>query len=71
MMITEYMKQRAYQRAGGRCECLRTHPERHDAPHTSGRCPREFDYYSGEWTVQPIGLDDCKAVCIACALLPG
>jgi 5-methylcytosine-specific restriction endonuclease McrA len=73
MAFSESVKDEAFKRSGGRCECTRQHAG-HDAPHHGGRCPSTFIRY-GAWEAHHItavasggsdGLSNCEALCTRC-----
>jgi 5-methylcytosine-specific restriction endonuclease McrA len=73
MAFSETVKDQAYRRSGGRCECNRQHAGA-TAPHHGGRCPNTFGR-NGSWhahhrtAVAAGGSDDlsnCEVLCIPC-----
>lgn len=71
MAFSETVKDEAFKRSGGRCECTRQHPGRTDAPHHGGRCARTFTR-QGSWEAHhitaggPDTLSNCEALCVTC-----
>ena len=74
MAFSEMVKDQAYARSGGRCECQRQH-DGLIAPHHGGRCPKTFTRHGGQWeahhkvAVISGGLDtssNCEVLCISC-----
>ena len=74
MAFSETIKDQAYQRSGGRCECTRKH-EGLTAPHHGGRCPVTFTRHGGKWeahhkvSVSSGGSDtlsNCEVLCLEC-----
>jgi 5-methylcytosine-specific restriction endonuclease McrA len=69
MAFPQSVKDDAYSRSGGQCECTRTsHPK-----HSPGRCPTQLTKTSGEYhhrTAVASGGDDtlsnCEYLCIPC-----
>ena len=76
MPFSEEVKDQAYIRSGGRCECQRQHSGLY-APHHGGRCDRTFTRHAGQWRAHRIvggGLDtlsNCEALCLTCQQLAG
>lgn len=76
MPFSESVKDQAFARSGGRCECHREHPGANSAPHHGGRCPRTFGRY-GAWEAHhsvaggPDTLSNCEALCTTCHQLTG
>ena len=70
MAFPESVKDQAFRRSGGRCECHRKHVGVH-APHHGGRCLKRLTKY-GAWHAHHIvdtGLDivsNCEVLCIPC-----
>ncbi len=70
MAFSETVKDEAYKRSGGRCECTRQHVGK-DAPHHGGRCSKTFTRH-GAWEAHHLAaggsdtLSNCEALCIAC-----
>ena len=70
MSFSESVKDQAFARSGGRCECHREHAGQ-DAPHHSGRCLKTFTRY-GAWEAHHISasgpdtLSNCEALCKIC-----
>ena len=73
MPFPETVKDAAYLRSGGRCECTRQHGGR-SALHSGGRCPSQFGRIRG-WEAHHIvdeamggdnTLSNCQSLCIAC-----
>lgn len=73
MAFSETVKDQAFARSGGRCECQRQH-QGLTAPHHGGRCPETFTRY-GQWeahhkvAVSAGGSDtlsNCEALCVTC-----
>ena len=68
--FSQSVKDQAFARSGGRCECHREHTGK-DAPHHGGRCPKTFTKY-GTWHAHHISKDgpdtlsNCEALCIPC-----
>jgi hypothetical protein len=66
----ESVKDQAFARSGGRCECNRMHAGL-QAPHHGGRCPRTFTR-QGAWEAHHINADgpavlsNCEALCTTC-----
>jgi 5-methylcytosine-specific restriction endonuclease McrA len=74
MAFSETIKDQAFARSGGRCECARQHPGRLNAPHNGGRCSATFTR-QGSWeahhkTAVAAGgsdsLSNCEALCVTC-----
>lgn len=74
MPFSETVKEQAFVRSGGRCECQRVH-QGLTAPHHGGRCPKTFTRYGGQWEAHHKvaesagGLDtlaNCEVLCITC-----
>lgn len=74
MAFSEAIRDQAFARSGGRCECHRQHNGL-DAPHHGGRCPRTFTRYGGQWEAHhivsvlaggPDTLSNCEVLCIPC-----
>ena len=76
MPFPESVKDQAFARSGGRCECTRQHPNSPTAPHHGGRCSTTFTRH-GAWEAHHAvagGLDtlsNCEAVCLTCHVLTG
>lgn len=75
MAFSETVKEQAFQRSGGRCECTRQHSGQQSAPHHGGRCPVMFTRYGGQWeahhrvAVDAGGQDtlsNCEVLCLTC-----
>ena len=73
MAFSESVKDQAFARSGGRCECHRLHSGL-TAPHYGGRCSRTFTRY-GTWEAHHIvavssggtdTLSNCEALCTTC-----
>lgn len=70
MAFSEAVKDSAFARARGRCECHRQHNGL-DAPHHGGRCPKTFTR-GGQWHAHhitaggPDTLSNCEVLCIPC-----
>ena len=74
MAFSESVKDQAFTRSGGRCECNRQHLDL-DAPHHDGRCPNTFTRHGGQWEAHHIvsvsaggsdSLSNCEVLCLAC-----
>lgn len=74
MAFSEEVKDQAFARSGGRCECQLQHDGLH-APHHGGRCPNTFTRHGGQWeahhrvSVSAGGADtlsNCLVLCISC-----
>ncbi len=74
MAFSDTVKDDAFKRSGGRCECHRQHPGRTDAPHHGGRGPRTFGRH-GAWEAHhitaesaggPDTLSNCEVLCEKC-----
>jgi 5-methylcytosine-specific restriction endonuclease McrA len=75
MAFSELVRDQAYWRSGGRCECARLHPLALYPPHRGGRCSRTFARHGGQWeahhrlSVAAGGSDtlaNCEVLCVAC-----
>ena len=70
ILFSESVKNQAFVRSGGRCECQRIHSGL-QAPHHGGRCPRTFARF-GAWEAHHINADgptilsNCEALCTTC-----
>ena len=70
MAFSEVVRNSAFERAGGRCEC-ELHHNALNAPHHIGRCPNTFTR-DGKWhayEIVPGGpdiLSNCKVLCTRC-----
>ncbi len=70
MPFPESIKDQAFARSGGRCECYREHTGV-NAPHHGGRCPNTFSRH-GAWEAHHIvaggndTLSNCEALCVTC-----
>lgn len=70
MPFSEIVKDQAFARSGGRCECTRQHTGQ-NAPHHGGRCPNTFTRH-GAWEAHHIAADgsdtlsNCEALCTTC-----
>lgn len=68
--FSEAVKDQAFARSGGRCECHRDHTGL-QAPHHGGRCSSTFSRY-GAWEAHHINangaavLSNCEALCPTC-----
>jgi len=66
----ESVKDQAFARSGGRCECHRDHIGK-QAPHHGGRCSATFTRH-GSWEAHHINaygpetLSNCEALCTTC-----
>ena len=74
MPFSSDVKQAAFQRSAGRCECNSTHVGHSDPLHRGGRCPSTFDS-SGGWDVRGrvselagggTSVDNAQVVCVTC-----
>jgi 5-methylcytosine-specific restriction endonuclease McrA len=74
MAFSESIKDQAYTRSDGRCECTRQHVGL-NANHHGGRCPKTFTRYGGQWEAHhivsvlaggPDTLSNCQVLCIHC-----
>ena len=72
MAFPESVKNRAFARSGGRCECKRRHlRDDSDAPHRDGRCTKTLKR-RGEWHANHIKSDgppvfsNCEVLCVPC-----
>ena len=74
MAFSESIKDQAFQRCNGQCECTRHHTGATTAPHRGGRCPNTF-MRNGAWEAHhrvgmgPGGgdtLSNCEALCLDC-----
>jgi hypothetical protein len=76
MAFSESVKDQAFARSGGRCECHRQHLGL-TAPHHGGRCPRTLTRYGGQWEAHhitaggPDTLSNCEVLCLTCHQLTG
>jgi hypothetical protein len=70
MPFSEMVKDQAYARSSGQCECRRNHNA-----HLLRRCDARFSRYGGQWdahhvTASGVGgadtLSNCEALCLAC-----
>ena len=77
MAFSESVKDAAYRRSGGRCECTRKHSYAVNPPHSGGRCPTTFGRY-GNWEAHHIiaiasggsdSLSNCEVLCHRCHVL--
>ena len=85
MPFSESVREKAFQRAGGRCECTREHAGISSAPHhgskpptaVNGHCPRGFPEVWG-WELNHIvpenkggksALENSEVLCTECYLL--
>lgn len=72
MAFSEAVKQQAYKRSGGRCECTRQHLGALNAPHHGGRCPSLLLYgWHAHHKVSVLAggsdtLSNCEALCVRC-----
>ena len=75
MPISEPMKEQAFIRSGGRCECSGQHPGATEAPHNGGRCPVTFRRHGRAWEARHSlaeqldglsTLSNCEINCLAC-----
>lgn len=70
MEFPQYVKDQAFVRSGGRCECNRDHKGQY-APHHGGKCPNTFTK-NGAWHAHHISangpaiLSNCEVLCIRC-----
>ena len=70
MPFPQYVKDLAFVRSGGRCQCERIHPGQ-IAPHHGGRCPTTFSR-NGAWEAHhivaggPDTLSNCEVLCKTC-----
>lgn len=78
MPFTDAVKQQAFARSGGRCECNRLHTGVTGVVHQGGRCPETFQQ-GGGWEARhkrselaggPSTLDNAVALCMTCCSLP-
>jgi len=74
MAFSEEVRDQAFTRSGGRCECHRQHQDL-TAPHHGGRCPTTFTRHGGMWETHHIvavsaggsdTLSNCEVLCLAC-----
>ncbi|MFQ5574093.1 MAG: HNH endonuclease [Terriglobia bacterium] len=71
MTFPETVKDQAFARSGGRCECRRQHA-RQNTPHHDSRCTKLFARHGEQWeahhimTGGPDTLSNCEALCLAC-----
>jgi len=74
LAFSETVKDQAFKRSGGRCECNRQHNGL-SAPHHGGRCPKTFTRYGGQWEAHHIvsvnsggsdTLSNCEVLCLDC-----
>ncbi len=71
MAFSDTVKDQAFNRSGGRCQCTRQHTGRTNAPHHGGRCSRTFTRHGG-WEAHHITaggadtLSNCEALCTTC-----
>jgi len=70
MPFSEQVKDDAFRRSGGRCECIRQH-----SSHLNGRGSATFTRYGGQWDAHHItaesvgggnGLSNCEVLCLRC-----
>lgn len=75
MGFSETVRDQAFSRSGGRCECTRSHAGIANAPHYGGRCTRTFTRHGSQWhahhktSVAAGGSDNlsnCEVLCAAC-----
>jgi hypothetical protein len=72
MPFPDSIKQAAYERAGGRCECTRGHEGQMNVFHRGGRCPTNVPQ-SGGWEAHYVSagggdtLENCEVLCARCA----
>jgi hypothetical protein len=70
MPFSETVKDQAFARSGGRCECHRDHTGE-NAPHHGGRCPKTFTRHAS-WEAHHISaggpdtLSNCEVLCVPC-----
>lgn len=70
MPFSVIIKDQAFARSGGRCECNRQHSGL-TAPHHGGRCPSTFTK-QGKWEAHHItaggsdNLSNCEVLCESC-----
>lgn len=70
MAFSEAIKDQAFARSGGRCECYREH-QGLNAPHHGGRDTTTFTRH-GAWHAHHINangpdtLSNCEALCVTC-----
>jgi 5-methylcytosine-specific restriction endonuclease McrA len=74
MAFSEAVKDQAFARSGGRCECHRQHNAM-NASHHGGRCPKTFTRHGGQWEAHHIvsvlsggsdTLSNCEVLCLDC-----
>ncbi len=74
MAFSESIKDEAFERSGGRCECDKQHNDL-QAPHHGGRCSVTFTRYGGKWEAHhivsvsaggPDTLSNCAVLCLDC-----
>ncbi|MBM2826752.1 MAG: hypothetical protein HW403_816 [Dehalococcoidia bacterium] len=74
MPFSDDVKQSAFQRSSGRCECGSTHTGTSDPLHRGGRCPSTFNPSAG-WDVRPkvaelaggkSTVDNAEVLCLTC-----
>lgn len=65
MAFSESVKDAAFKRSGGRCECTRSSHTNH-----TGRCPTTITRHSAEYhhvdSTGPDTLANCEALCVTC-----
>jgi len=73
MAFPECVKDDAYKRSGGQCECARQHTGATDAPHHGGRCPTKVTRHGAEYhhlVSEEAGgsdtLSNCQVLCVTC-----
>ena len=75
MPFTDVVKDLAFRRSGGQCECTHRHAAE-GAPYHAGRCKKVFQKQSGRWSVHakvPIdkgglaNLANCEVLCTGCS----
>lgn len=78
MPFTDAVKQQAFARSGGRCECNRLHTGQTGVVHQGTRCPERFER-NGQWEVRhkvselaggPSTLENSIVLCMTCHGLP-
>ena len=74
MPFSDNVKQAAFQRSTGRCECNSTHTGISEPLHRGGRCPSTFES-SGGWDVRHkvaelagggTAMENAQVVCLTC-----
>ncbi|GEM_PF-6591717 len=79
MPFSEDVKQQAFARSGGQCECSSTHTGTTGAHHRGGRCPNKVDQ-NGSWELLykvsamaggASSIDNSQVTCITCNDMAG